>query len=81
MEQRMSRRLMLRLAGRLAVGLGVAGAFGIQSKPAKAETCHWKKVYGPVCNGGQYIEQWCYRCCAGTSCWTEWCQWQVVGSC
>ena len=79
MEQRYTRRELLR---RL-VGGGVAGVvvLGIKPKGAVAEHCYWRKVYGPSCNGGQKLEQWSYTCCAGTTCWVEWYEWRVVGSC
>lgn len=43
--------------------------------------CSWVKVSGPACIGGQLIEQWCYRCCAGIDCEYLTCENRVVGSC
>jgi hypothetical protein len=82
MDQRVTRRRMLRMAGRLAAGLGLGGALVAKSsKPAEAETCFWKRMSGPVCSGGQLVEYWCFRCCAGTQCWNEWCETRFVGTC
>src|SRR5438045_8447721 len=67
LERQMSRRRVLRLAGKVAAGLGVSAAFAKQSTPAKAENCFWRKYSGPSCSGGQLLEYWCYQCCSGTS--------------
>jgi len=81
-DQGMTRRHLLRLGTRVAAGLGVATALGLKtSKPAAAENCVWKKMGGPVCSTGQLLEYWCFRCCGGTSCWNEWCETRIIGSC
>jgi hypothetical protein len=79
MRQRLTRRRLLRLL--LGAGAASALSFPVSQEEAAAENCYWHKVLGPTCNGGQKLEQWCYRCCAGGYCWTEWCEWRVVGSC
>jgi hypothetical protein len=86
MEQRTNRRQVLRAASKIVAGtgLGVAlHALGELRTPrqASAEHCFWVKGSGPFCSSGQLKEQWCFRCCAGTQCWTEWCENRVVGTC
>lgn len=80
MRQRLTRRQLLRLV----LGLGGAAMIPVLEEPvavAARENCYWRRVYGPTCSSGQMIERWCFMCCAGTSCWTEWCEWRAVGSC
>ena len=80
MRQRLTRRQLLGLVS--AVGLASAFSTTTQDRQATAlENCYWRKTLGPTCSGGDVVEKRCYVCCAGTSCWTEWCEWRVVGSC
>jgi hypothetical protein len=84
MEQRLTRRRLLRSLGRLA-GAGALGALlfkRVDGGEARArDNCFWTKVAGPTCSGGKLREYWCLRCCGGGVCETIYCEWRVVGSC
>lgn len=79
--QRCSRRHLLHTVA--VAGLGLLLWQRDRTAEAVAlENCFWQKVSGPYCDtAGRQIENWCHRCCAGTYCWTEWCELRVVGSC
>jgi hypothetical protein len=81
----MARKLTRRRFSRLLIGTlgGTALPLLTSRDQVKAlEYCYWQKVSGPVCNyNRELVERWCYRCCAGTDCWYEWCETRIVGSC
>ena len=84
MEQRLTRRRLLRSLGRLA-GAGALGGLLFNrlggGEAHALDNCFWQKQFGPSCVGGQLREYWCFKCCAGGVCETLWCEWRVVGSC
>ena len=80
MEQRRSRRRVLRQAAGAILGAALL-LRGHRAAGAPAlEVCFWRREHW-VCDNGRARELWCYHCCVGTSCVTEWCEWRVVGSC
>ena len=79
MQVHLNRR---RFLGLLLVGMSRLALQQEVTQAAALETCHWLKTAGPFCDSsGWLVERWCYRCCAGTLCWTEWCELRVVGAC
>ena len=80
MEQRRSRRQLLRRAASAILGAIVLGSGVRAAEATTGETCFWRREQ-PVCDNGQAVEYWCYVCCAGASCEVVYCEWWVVGRC
>ncbi len=80
MEQRRSRRQLLRRAAGAILGAIVLGSRGQAAEATTLETCFWRREQA-VCDNGQAVEYWCYFCCVGFSCEVVYCEWRVVGRC
>ena len=79
-EQRRSRRQLLRRTAGAILGAILVGSRGRAAQATTQETCFWRREQA-VCTNGQAVEYWCYFCCAGPSCEVVYCEWRVVGRC
>lgn len=75
-----SRRRFIRLASTLVLA-PVATILNGRRDVYAREHCYWWKSGSVYCSGGTRYEERCWRCCAGTDCWIEWCEYQPVGAC
>ncbi len=79
MDREMSQRHLLGVMAGIVVG---AVTISRPDDAAALENCYYRKERGPYCDpDGNLVEVWAYRCCAGTTCWVEWRETRVVGTC